>query len=73
MNFDDPSLTTDHEAAANAPYVTALKLNGKETSLTWLPESFALQGGSLDFTLSTTANEHRGAALSEAPPSFDVK
>ena len=61
------------EAAADTPYVTALKLNGKETSLTWLPESFALRGGSLDFTLSTTANEHRGAALSEAPPSFDVK
>jgi len=61
------------QAAADAPYVTTLKVNGKETSRNWLPESFALHGGTLDFSLSTTANKQRGTSVTEAPPSFDVK
>jgi putative alpha-1,2-mannosidase len=37
----------------NAPYIQSLKLNGKPTTKTWLPESFVEHGGTLDFTLTT--------------------
>ena len=36
-----------------APYIQSLKLNGKPTTKTWLPESFVEHGGTLDFTLTT--------------------
>ena len=61
---------TAPKAAADAPYVQALKVNGKATTKTWLPESFVAKGGKLDFTLGTTANTAWGSAPADAPPSF---
>ncbi|WP_257450078.1 GH92 family glycosyl hydrolase [Archangium lipolyticum] len=60
-------------AAMDSPYVTALKVNGKASTRPWLPESFALAGGTLDFTLSKTPDERWGSAREDAPPSFGPK
>ncbi|MFJ7077479.1 GH92 family glycosyl hydrolase [Streptomyces sp. NPDC098781] len=55
-------------AAADAPYIHALKVNGHSSDRAWLPASFVRDGGRLDYTLSGTPAAAWGAA--EAPPSF---
>ncbi|MDE3117114.1 MAG: glycoside hydrolase family 92 protein, partial [Pseudomonadota bacterium] len=57
-------------AAMDAPYVTALSVNGQASGKPWLPASFARGGGDLSFTLSNAANRAWGIAPAEAPPSF---
>jgi predicted alpha-1,2-mannosidase len=57
-------------AETNTPYVIGLKVNGKKTSRTWLPEEFALKGGTLDFELGTTPNKTWGVKNGDEPPSF---
>ena len=57
-------------AATDAPYVHSLKINGKASSRTWLPESFVSQGGTLEFVLSSMPNEQWGTSADDAPPSF---
>jgi predicted alpha-1,2-mannosidase len=57
-------------AATDAPYVQALKVNGKSTSKTWLPEAFLKAGGTVDFVLSSTPDKHWGTSADDAPPSF---
>jgi len=57
-------------AAIDAPYIHGLKVNGKATTKTWLPESFVARGGRLDFALGTTANTTWGTAPADAPPSW---
>ena len=59
------------QARAQAPYVQSLRLNGKLTSATFLPESFAAKGGTLDFTLGTTPNRQWGIQPEDRPPSFE--
>jgi predicted alpha-1,2-mannosidase len=61
-----------HAPAANpeALYVTALKVDGKAQTKPWLPETFALHGGTLDFDLSATPNKSWGANPKDQPPSF---
>ena len=54
------------------PYVQALKVDGRPSDAPWLPESFALRGGRLDFTLGAAPNRAWGAAPSARPPSFDA-
>ena len=61
---------TAHAAATNAPYVQALNVNGKPATKTWLPESFAEKGGTLDFTLGETPNKSWGVGMGDEPPSF---
>jgi putative alpha-1,2-mannosidase len=58
-------------AATNAPYIQSLKVNGKPTTKTWLPETFVEHGGALDFTLSPTPNKQWGTSPQDAPPSFE--
>jgi predicted alpha-1,2-mannosidase len=60
-------------ASADTPYINALKIDGKSASTTWLPESFAEHGGTLDFTLSNTPNKSWGTSDGDQPPSFDSK
>jgi putative alpha-1,2-mannosidase len=60
-------------AATNAPYVQSLKVNGKSSSKTWLPESFALKGGTLEFDLGGTPNKSWGTQTEDQPPSFGAK
>jgi hypothetical protein len=57
-------------AAANAPYVQSLSLNGSTWNNAYLPPSFAISGGTLDFVLGTTANMSWATAASSAPPSY---
>ncbi|MBB5868464.1 putative alpha-1,2-mannosidase [Allocatelliglobosispora scoriae] len=58
-------------AATNSPYVQSLKVNGATSTKAWLPESFVTGGGTVDFTLGTTANTGWGSAAADAPPSFN--
>ncbi len=60
-----------HNAGTNAPYVQSLKVNGKPTTKTWLPEQFVEHGGTLEFELGTTPNKHWGTSPKDAPPSFE--
>ncbi|MEV5383416.1 GH92 family glycosyl hydrolase [Streptomyces sp. NPDC052721] len=55
-------------AAADAPYVRSLKVNGRSSDRPWLPASFVRDGGRLDYTLSATPDRDWGA--SSPPPSF---
>ncbi|MDX2546508.1 GH92 family glycosyl hydrolase [Streptomyces sp. WI04-05B] len=57
-------------AAADAPYVQSLAVNGRTSDRPWLPASFVRRGGTLDYTLAATPNPTWGAAPSDAPPSF---
>jgi len=59
-------------AAADRPYVHALKLNGQALERPWLPESFALHGGTLDFTLDAAPAKAWASDPRAAPPSFDA-
>ena len=55
-------------AGPDAPYVTALSVNGSASAQAWLPASFAEKGGTLDFTLSKVPD--RNWAAGDPPPSF---
>ncbi|NEA97729.1 GH92 family glycosyl hydrolase [Streptomyces sp. SID13726] len=55
-------------AAADAPYVHSLTVNGRTSQAPWLPASFVRDGGRLDYGLSGTPDPTWGA--SSAPPSF---
>ena len=66
----DIHITADG-AATNSPYVRELRVNGKQWSQTWLPESFAESGGTLTFTLGSTPDKQWGSSATAAPPSFD--
>jgi predicted alpha-1,2-mannosidase len=57
-------------AADNAPYVQSLNFNGAAWNNAYLPASFALTGGTLDYTLGTTANTSWATAATSAPPSY---
>lgn len=58
-------------AAADKPYVSSLRVNGRSATKTWLPESFATHGGTLDFVLSAIPNKSFGAHDDDQPPSFE--
>jgi predicted alpha-1,2-mannosidase len=60
-------------AGMGKPYVQGLKVNGKSTSRTWLPETFALHGGTLEFELGDTPNKNWGTAPGDEPPSFGAQ
>jgi predicted alpha-1,2-mannosidase len=57
-------------AAADAPYVHALSVNGRAISRPWLDEGFVRRGGELRFSLSATPDEVWGTAPNDAPPSY---
>jgi predicted alpha-1,2-mannosidase len=60
-----------HGSGTNAPYVQSLKVNGKTTTKTWLPEGCVEHGGTLEFELSATPNKHWGTSAEDVPPSFE--
>ncbi|WP_086695285.1 GH92 family glycosyl hydrolase [Streptomyces recifensis] len=64
---DDISIRAEG-AAADAPYVQSLKVNGRSSDRAWLPASFVRDGGRLDYRLGTTPNRTWGAQT--PPPSF---
>ena len=57
-------------AAADAPYVQALKVNGRSSERPWLSASFVRDGGTLDYTLGSTPDRGWGSDPADAPPSF---
>jgi predicted alpha-1,2-mannosidase len=61
---------TAPQAADNAPYVQSATLNGAAWNNAYLPATFATGGGTLAFTLATTANTGWASAASSAPPSY---
>ena len=61
---------TARDAGPGHPYVQTFRVNGKPSSKTWLPESFVLKGGTLDFELSATPNKNWGTHPGDEPPSF---
>jgi predicted alpha-1,2-mannosidase len=65
-------IVTAPRAAADIPYVQSLRVDGRPTTRTWLPESFVAKGGTLDFNLSQTPNKSWGNRAEDAPPSFSA-
>ncbi|WP_267397356.1 MULTISPECIES: GH92 family glycosyl hydrolase [unclassified Sphingomonas] len=55
-------------AAADAPYVRALRVDGRSSDHAWLPADFVARGGTLDFTLAK--EPARAWAIAVPPPSF---
>ncbi|NUR26190.1 MAG: lectin, partial [Catenulispora sp.] len=62
---------TAPQAADNAPYVQSATLNGAAWNNAYLPPSFITGGGTLAFTLGTTANTSWATGASSAPPSYE--
>ena len=58
------------DASADTYYVRSLKVNGAASERAWLPEPFVADGGTLDYTLGTSADTSRGSAAADLPPSF---
>jgi predicted alpha-1,2-mannosidase len=56
-------------AAANAPYVQKLKLNGSKWNKPWLSRADYGKGGQLAFDLGTRPNKAWGTGKKAAPPS----
>ncbi|MEV7323917.1 lectin [Streptomyces sp. NPDC093970] len=57
-------------AADNAPYVQSAAWNGTAWNNAYAPTSAITAGGTLDFTLGTSANTSWATAASAAPPSY---
>lgn len=58
-------------AGTNAGFIQSLTVNGVASSKPWLAESIVQSGGTVNFTVGTSANTAFGAAAADAPPSFD--
>ena len=59
-------------ADGTGPYVQSLQVDDKPWTKTWLPEQFALRGGSLRFTLGAAPNKGWGVKAGDEPPSFEA-
>ncbi|WP_329366152.1 lectin [Streptomyces sp. NBC_00669] len=57
-------------AADNAPYVQSATWNGTAWNNAYAPTTAITAGGTLDYTLGTTANTSWATAASAAPPSY---
>jgi predicted alpha-1,2-mannosidase len=60
-------------AATGSPYVHGLRVDGKPSTQTFLPESFTLRGGTLTFDLSSTPDKTWGTHPGDEPPSFHLR
>jgi len=57
--------------APASPYVQALSVNGTAQTSTWLPLSAVQNGGTLDYSLTTSPSAW-GTGTSDAPPSYGI-
>ncbi|MFD4506435.1 lectin [Streptomyces sp. NPDC058457] len=65
------SLTVNGNGAAdNAPYVQSAAWNGTAWNNAYAPTTAITSGGTLDFTLGTSANTSWATAATAAPPSY---
>ncbi len=60
-----------HGAAADAPYVQSLTVNGKAWKKPWLRYADISGGATLTYELRPVANTHWGTRPADAPPSFE--
>ncbi|WEH31419.1 GH92 family glycosyl hydrolase [Streptomyces sp. AM 3-1-1] len=51
-------------------YIHGLRVNGRTSTKTWVPDTLVKHGGTLDYTLATHPDTTWGTAASDAPPSF---
>lgn len=58
------------QASTKNIYIQGLRTNGRKSDKPWVPASFVTHGGTLDYTLGSTANTAWGSAPKDAPPSF---
>ena len=77
--FDSATVTrtSGQTLTVNAPgagqpdrFVAGLSVNGKASNKAWLPETFARNGGSVDFTLADRPGAFFGTNPADFPPSF---
>lgn len=59
-------------AGANSMYVTGLSVNGNTWNKPWIRFSDISNGGTLDYTLSSTPDSSWAGSLSDAPPSYPL-
>jgi predicted alpha-1,2-mannosidase len=59
------------DAAADAPYIQSLQVNGEDYTSPWIPWEKLANGGTLAFTLSAAPRPQWGADAAVAPPSYD--
>jgi predicted alpha-1,2-mannosidase len=57
-------------AAAEAPFIHELRVNGRLSTRPWLSEQFARRGGELDFILSDVPDKRWGSTPEDSPPSY---
>jgi predicted alpha-1,2-mannosidase len=57
-------------AADDAPYIVSLAVDGKPQTRPWLPASFVLRSGRLDYVLARQPDRKWGADPADSPPSF---
>lgn len=62
---------TGNQAAADHPYVAALKLNDTKYDRCWIPWSSVSSGGKLEFELSDQPSDW-ASGTNQAPPSFGM-
>jgi predicted alpha-1,2-mannosidase len=58
--------------APDRPYIQSVRWNGKPYSRTWLRHADLAAGGHLVFEMGAAPNKAYGAALADAPPSFEA-
>ncbi|RAN76987.1 alpha-mannosidase [Bacillus sp. SRB_336] len=58
--------------APDRPYIQSVRWNGRPYSRTWLRHADLAAGGHLVFEMGAAPNKAYGAALADAPPSFEV-
>ncbi|MGC4746649.1 GH92 family glycosyl hydrolase [Micromonospora sp. DT201] len=58
------------DASAHNKYIQSVKVNGKKSNRSWVPDSLVNKGGTVDFVLGGKPNTSWGSAPSDAPPSY---
>ena len=58
-------------AGTDSPYIRNLKVNGENSTKTWLPGSFVEHGGTIEYELSASPDKNWGIHADDAPPSFE--
>ena len=57
-------------AAPDAAYVRAVRVDGKDTTRSWLPEAFVSTGGTVSMDVAARAEGAWGTKPEDVPPSF---
>jgi len=69
--YDGNAFTIEtNGAAANAPFVQSVRLNGRAHTRNWISFHSIASGGTLSVVVGPQPNEHWGAAPEDAPPSL---